>query len=269
MQAFLRDSTAYPAAPIVIEQAWYHLVPAIHELSRHHHHHVNSLSLAQSVSMAGKPLVKRRGERVDTKQVLFFKSWFYDLLVLFGTLPVDASEISDTLNERGLERVGVSPTKKLITRASEALSAPSRNEAMMCMDMLCSKVWYARHRNKTPEPELWPFILHAIQYLYWECGIPTQISELYGYDADDLLNPLFRDVRALNYRQLYQLYGQGRLHAVFESCDEGVIRLAERRAKYGDRFDVETKRDSRWVMSYEQCVEAIIRRYSKDDEIEE
>lgn len=269
MQSFLREMTAYPAAPIVIEQAWYHLTPSIYELSRHHHHHASSFSLAQNVFMAGKPLVKRRGERVDRQQVLFFKSWFYDLLILFGTLPVDASEISDTLNDRGLERVGTTPTNKLITSASEAVSSPSRNEAMMCLDLLCSKVWYARNRMKTPEIELWVLILRSVQNLYWECGVPAQLSELYGYDSSDLNNPLFRDIRALNYRQLYQLYGQGRLNTVFTSCDEGVERLVARRELYGKRFDVETSRDMRWTMSYEQCVESIMRRYSKDESEEQ
>ena len=249
----------YPPAPRLIEQGWSHLVPALIELS---HHHTNPLyNVLQTIKRAHRPPGRRRqgAEALPrSAKAAVLNDWFYDLLVLLGTLPIESNEVGDRN-----QRIGLSRYLSDICYAGDAesaISAQSRSEAMLCLDFLCSKIWYARHKEKRDEVQLRVILYRALQYLYWECGVPTEITLMTDVPPD-LTDSVYEEVRVLNYRQLYTLYTENKLPKFFEHISRGTQTLKEQRALFEKEFDHAHRRDVRWGRSLSEHYQVLQAKY--------
>lgn len=256
----LVEASPYPEAPEVIRRGWEALIPAIIELA--HHSDPERLTLLQSVRKTKN--LKGSGSRAygpdtftDDGDVL--DGWLYDVLVPIGTLPIDNVEASEKFSITGASRL-ISP----IDEPYDAnISAQSRNEAMMCLEMLCTKVWYEKHREVRSDAYIEQSIRNALEFLYWECGIPVSLT-LFFDEPLPLWHSTYEQVRKFNYRQLYAIARENLMDALVDRIQQGVRALRERRQYFKRHFRRSLRQDPRWSRSFSQQVEFIKRKYSTD-----
>lgn len=263
----LHGDDKYPRAPRLIERAWQALVPAIEELSYHHSN--ASHTIIQTIRRSAKPYGRRRLrniEPVNHALVDQMAGWFHDLLILTGTLPIESSEIGDRAHRLGLARYLEPEAKLPINTADAAVSAQSRAEAMSCLDLLCAKAWYGRNKEKLGIIPLRVNLFRALQYFYWECGMPLSITLMTDIPPE-LNDSIYEQVRVLNYRQLYALHNAGRVQMLFDSVERGIEHLRERRLSHVTQFDAALVRDVRWGIDFSEFSERISAKYrvSEDD----
>ncbi|CUJ68864.1 Uncharacterised protein [Achromobacter sp. 2789STDY5608633] len=250
----LNQQSQYPVAPSVIRKAWEVLVPAILELT--HHQFRDRFTLVQSLRRAKAmqhPTLKLDPAGLD--------QWLTDVLVLMGTLPLEFCDLPESAAtgraaalqhfDRGLE---------------EAVSPAGRNEALMCLEMLCSRVWYSRTISSRSEVAVKVELFHALQFMYWECGVPVPLAMLWD-QPPELTDPVFDGVRRHNYRQLYTLERQGELAALYERIRHGIEILAERRHAFRRRYALVQRRDSRWGRTIAEQNLMIQNKYRAADEL--
>lgn len=249
------QQSRYPRPPNIMRLAWESLVPALLELSNHLWD--DSLTLLQSVKNTKK--IKGAGKQaVDPSrykaknEVLDY--WLYDVLVLIGTLPIETSESSEKFVAAGAARSAEDVAASLKEDQDGGISAQSRNEAMMCIELLCAKVWYARHREGRSEIQIRAMLFSCLQFLYWETGVPTSLSMLLE-EPPEFTDRVFDDVRRYNFRQLYAVQDQGLLPNLLSRVSHGVTALAERREAFAGRFAKWLRKDPRWTRDFsEHCV---------------
>jgi hypothetical protein len=252
----------YPPAPSVIQAGWHALIPAILELS--FHSSADELTLLQSVrktkNLRGSGSRAARDDTFEQDNSVL-DGWLYDVLVPIGTLPIENVESSEKFSLAGAERL----VSQLDEPYDANISAQSRNEAMMCLEMLCAKVWYERNRQGRSEAFIRNSILSALEFMYWECGIPTSLTFLWD-DPPPLWHPTYEQVRQFNYRQLYAIEQEGLVSALVSRIEQGVKALSERRDYFNRRFERSNLKDARWSRSFSKQVEAIKVKYASTSE---
>ena len=257
------QQSRYPRPPDIMRKAWESLVPAILELANHLWD--ENLTLLQSVKNTKK--IKGAGRQaVDPSrykardEVLDY--WLYDVLVLIGTLPIETSEASDRFVTAGAARSVDDDQEPIADEDKDGgISAQSRNEAMMCLELLCVKVWYARHREGRNEIQIRAMLFSCLQFLYWETGVPTALSMLLDVNQE-YTDEVFDEVRRYNYRQLYSVQEQGLFPNLISRVGHGVTALAERREAFARRFDKWLHKDSRWAKTFSDHCETVTQKYN-------
>lgn len=252
--------TRYPAAPPVIRKAWEALVPAILELSFHQSH--EHLTLAQSVRRTRN--LSGTGNRVIDPTVFKHKpkvldTWLLDVLIPLGTIPTEICDSTDRFVVAGASRLKAASEEP----DDGGISIAGRNEALMCLELLCSKVWYARNVERRPEMHIKASLFAALQFLYWECGIPSSLSMLWD-EPPELTSRVYDEVRRFNFRQLYAVEKAHLLPELFDRVREGIEAMQERRQFFAQRFSLALRRDPRWHRSFSEHSAVIMTKYARD-----
>lgn len=261
----ISQQSRYPAAPAVIRRAWEALVPAIVELSYHQTH--DGLNLVQSVRKTRN--LKGTGNRATDGSQFRFKpevldEWMLDLLVLVGTMPVDKGDATERCADAGTARLA----RSVEGLDDGGISAQGRAEAMMCLELLCAKAWYARNIERRDQLQTMAMLFKAMQYMYWECGIPTSLSMLWDHPPA-VTDKVYDEVRRFNYRQLYAIEKADMLPKLLERVRLGIEALKERRAYFLSRFALALSRDPRWNRSFSEHYEIIASKYPSASDEEE
>jgi len=251
----LAARASYPAPPSLIQRGWETLVPAVLELMEH----VDPrLSLAQIVRAAQAPMgPSARAQEQFPSGMGILKHWLNNMLTLFGTLPIETGELGEKTRQAALGRI----TTGRGARHGE-LSAQARSEAQMCLEILCAKLWYARHVEKRSEVAQRVLAYEALQFLYWECGVPDGIAMVWQSSLS-ILDPVFNPIREVNYRQLFAVAQAGKLDALLRNVDQGVDALVRYREAYAHRFASRAERDPRWEMPFSDQAELIKSKYRR------
>lgn len=256
LAVLLNHQSKYPAAPALIRQAWNSLVPAIIELS--HHQDQDALTLTRTVRRARKlkPLA-HKAPFLHEEATL--DAWLLDVLVLLGTIPVEGPDVTDRFIQAGTQRL--QGRRQGAATDDGGLSAPGRNEALMCLELLCAKAWYARNRENMDLLQTKAMLYAALQFMYWECGLPPRLPHLLDATAD-VLEPFYAEIRAFNYRQLYNVERAGLLPELLIRVHHGIAALNERREHYHSRFQRYLRKDVRWTRDFKQHTPFIAAKYA-------
>lgn len=250
--------TRYGQTPPPILTAWQALIPAIIELS--YHADPGSYTLIQAIrrvrNMNGTG-ANRVTETTFKEDKRILDGWLYDVLVPLGTLPFETNETSEKFSNAAAQRLLEFSARKF----DGNISAHSRNEAMICLEILCSKAWYEREKEGRSSEQIYQSLHDALLFLYWECGIPNALTLLWD-DPLELWHPAFEEARRYNFRQLYAVHEKGLLGALVDRIGMGVRALAERREFFASRFKYRLLRDVRLGISFSEHVELIKQRYA-------
>ena len=252
----INQQSIYPSAPPVIRRGWEALVPAIIELSYHQTH--DALTLPQSIRKTRN--LNGTGSRVTNQSTFKLEQkvldqWVLDVLIPLGTMPIEKSDATERFVDAGADRLAVQCDD------DGGISAQGRSEALMCLELLCAKAWYARNVEKRSEIQTKVGIFAALQFMYWECGIPSSLSMLWD-DPPELTDRIYDEVRRFNFRQLYAVQEANLLPNLITRINEGIEALKERREHFNARFKLALRRDPRWKRNFAQHSEVIGSKYA-------
>lgn len=264
----------YLHAPQVIRKGWAILIPAIIELSYHTLpqgktliqtlRHIKTMKKRGRVGQASyEAYLARIPKGYVGVQAKRLDDWLHDLLVPMGSLPVDAIDDDPKLVARKVRArqkqasASVSPAHKFI----ENLSIPCRFESMMCLEMLVAKAWWDRCKRSLTREQVAKKILDALEFMYWECGIPTVYDAICD-DQPELWDPIFESVRRHNYRQLYDAASSGELEHLKARVNEGIQVLQSHRREFAPRYRRENRNDVRWTYDFSAYAEIIKEKYA-------
>jgi len=221
----ITDRLPYAHAPHVIEQLWAVLIPAIVEMTWHARR--SEWDLFQHMRSA-----KKRMQSVNMGAEFTPDRWVMGVLLATGLLPRE--EIDDELFSARKKSLKYDALLKPINTSPQ-----SRNEALMCLEMLGSQVWRMRHIKGMQHAQIFPFLYQALKYMYWESGTP-QANGLHDCEQDDC------GVRRIIYRHARQMESLGEIPALVHLIRSGTACLMQYRLSRPAHFRRMLCRDPRW-----------------------
>jgi len=235
--------------PDVIARAWSALIPAITELTWHIQD--DRLNVFQHVRRTRNAMKKDVGH--SNSNVNFQPdTWVMGLLFALGILP------REELDEDLLSRKEKVHSLQNILKPANA-SPQSRDEALMCLEILCTKVWHLRHINGMASNEMFPHLFNALKFMYWECSKPVA----FGFLGDTAQNN--HDICKQVYRQLYVLDEQKQVQGLVDYINAGTVALMQYRLNQQKVFARLLRRDARWKRTFIEHGEVIKSKYTALD----
>lgn len=250
----------YPRAPALIQSCWETLAPAIVEIS--YHHTEKDVNLDKSLRDSIREILKTNKTIINKTAVRWVsQTWLSDLFILLGTLPLEASEISDTAKKRSLLRYTTGERGEI----NADLSYQTRCDAMACIEMLSAKAWYSRNINNKGQDYIIRKIIKNLEFLYWECGIPFELLND-SVSNDSLSSEFYNDLRALNYRQLYELEAHQKVSDLVANVNAGRFLLEEKRLSTSESL-IRKKlySDYKWAITLKDALDHIKEKYKYEE----
>lgn len=229
--------------PNHVVEVWKILIPTLIEFS----HHLLSPTVSFSANLRHVRQIFKSSKRENTfssSPELFNNNIVDCMAAMLGVIPHSGSShlIEGLLKgERG--------------SFDKARNAYARNEAVLCMELIMTRLWYKRHREHASDETMFIYTFMIISHLYWECSYPDlfERAEIKDFNVDNLA----KDIR----QEYHRLHETQHMSLFFRYVTENVTAMRQVRMLSPKRYKNFLFRDERWSIPLETQLEQVMKKY--------
>lgn len=228
------------------EKIWRLLIPLLIELS---HHILNpTLSLSGNLRIARQIFMdSKRENTISPMDTLFHDNIAESVAVMLGVAPHSESE---TLID-GLTKGGKGSF-------SNSQNSYAKSEAMLCMEMILTHIWYKRHKENACNDKLFIYTFTALSHLYWDCSQSDILEHLVIEDMS--AEKLISSTRS----NFYDVFTDDNLARFLRYTAENISVMRQIRLMCPKRYKSYLHRDERWLTKPEKELIRVADKYVRE-----